>query len=452
MGIRNGWTVLLGWVLGLAGVWAQLGPADRRLFTVNDVTVIHHYIPNGVVAVELVFRQSGTVYGPPGKEAIGILALATVLEGGTRTYPREKFQELLARRGVRMTYYATPEYVAVRWEYPADEQQFLVSVFTELFTRPLFDSLALEEAKRAVAARIRRRSEVADAVVADKVYAHVGRLIGYPYHPPYGTIEALPSFRLEEVRTYYFDRLLNASALVLAIVGERPYDQVKEWAQRVLPRIPKRRSIPPPKVPLKPWLGFADNRLVRIPAALPHPTVVAVLGSASPVDSAAEALQMAINAFNDRIVLGKYILRHMQVDMLPDNDGPAYVFPHSLIGVQIECSSPEYGARKVKQWLDEWYRDGISAIEVSSIQSLMATSHAVMWWSNANLAHFYAHYHVIYGDWLAKEKALRRVKLLTAAEINRTVRRRLQGIRWIYLGPDGLLEDTTVFYRPLGEK
>ncbi len=442
---------LIGLVLVGTG-WAQESRIDtsRHFLRINGSEIIHHYIPNGMVAAELLFRRSGSVYAPPGKEALSILALATIFEAASRRLTPNRLYEALARHGVTISYFATPEYVGVRWSYPKESQEFLVELFTELFVHPTFDSQAFANAKWEIASRIHQRNEEIDVQLMEQVYRKMASLFDYPYRSPYGRLSALDSLTLDEVRQHYYTRLLNASAIVLAIVGDRPYIEVKKWANRVLPRIPRRVALPP-KANSMEWAIWLDHsRLYRFPVELSPSMLYVTMGVMAPFHPDYTPLMLAYTAFYDRIELGKYSLDYLTVRPLPSSEEEdGMQFPYDVLGFRLHSPLPEMGGKQFFDLLVSWQRNGISEVEVASARSLLLTLSAAEHWSNANLAHSYAHYQVLWDDWRIPEKFLQRLRLISAVEVNKVIRRRLKGIWWFYFGSEGLLQDTSVFYFPL---
>ncbi len=436
------------WPVWMAHAMAQ---PSRGMLQIGGVTVVYHRLPKKTVAVQVLFRGGGARYAPPGKEGIGLLALATLLRSGTRQLPRQQFYQEMARYDIRTRYYARYEYAGIEIQYFAKADRHPERFVADIFLAPHFDSAAFEEAKKDVLQLIEQRREDLQVRSMERMSAEIAREWGMEYRSPYGTEASIRSITLDEVRHYYQQRMQRPEEVVVSIVGGFDPARMWRWLEAILQNAPRSASsLPVQEYPTEVW--FHDTMLRVLPDDQSLPFLAVVWGGVGLEHWDYPALFLAFMALEDRFVLGKCGVQTTGVRYLRTDELSDVGFPLALMGLYIQSPYPLPAAAEMKKCIDEWRAEGISATELVSIQSLSLTQQGIDQWSSAGLAMVYAHYQLVHGDWQARDKMLGVVRSLSVEQVNSAIRRYLRGMRWYYVGDPVLVSDTAVFYSPPPEK
>lgn len=224
---------------------ALLGCAREGDKEVTDV-VLMPVAADPTIAFSVSFAV-GSQDDPPGKEGLAYLTGEMLVDAATEANSLEtileKLYPLASGYGVRVD----RERVTITGRTHRDNVDAYLELFTDAFTRPAFDaddferiqSDAINDLENTL--RYASDEELAKAGLEEFIFR------GTPYaHPPEGTVQALRSITLDDVRAFYRKHFTRGTALLG--IGGGYDDAVVERFRAALAKLPEGPAAQPPAI------------------------------------------------------------------------------------------------------------------------------------------------------------------------------------------------------------
>ena len=182
---------------------------------------------------------------------------------GTEKYPdADEYTRYLSQHGG--TRNATTEYDKTNYYFAVDSDGFegTLDRFAQFFIAPLFDEKYVEREKNAVHAEYSGRINV-DNIRVVEVFENVIN----PLHPAAkfnaGNLDTLadkPDQTARDVLIGFYERYYSSDRMTLAIVSDKPLDELEELARAKFSAVPRRE--PAPEIEFPPL--FSDGELPKV--------------------------------------------------------------------------------------------------------------------------------------------------------------------------------------------
>ena len=204
----------------------------------------------------------GAYHDPEGWDGLAHY-LEHMLFLGTEKYPNaDEYTRYLSQHGGIRN--ATTEYDKTNYFFAVDNDGFegTLDRFAQFFIAPLFDEKYVQREKNAVHAEYSGRVN-ADGIRVVEVFENVIN----PLHPAAkfnaGNLDTLadkPGQTAREVLIEFYERYYSADRMTLAMVSDKPLDELEEMARARFGAVPKRT--PAPEIEFPPL--FAEGTLPKV--------------------------------------------------------------------------------------------------------------------------------------------------------------------------------------------
>ncbi len=175
--------------------------------------------------------RGGSIYDPPGKEGLSYLT-GWILTEGTESYPDQEIDDVMDRHGAYVTSVAYNESCIATLTCLSKDITRLFPYFSEILSRPAFESANLEEARQYLIGDIMRL----DDNPGDLAYYQFRKDVfkDHPYSKPHkGSINGLKSITREDVMTFY-QTYYAPNRTVLVLVGDVTVEQIRTLCEQTL--------------------------------------------------------------------------------------------------------------------------------------------------------------------------------------------------------------------------
>jgi zinc protease len=226
-----------------------------------------------LVTIRLLF-DAGSIYDPPGKGGLASLTALMVSQGSTRKRSYSELLEALYPMAASIASNTDREVTLLSGTVHRETLADYAGLLQESLLQPAFTQSDLDRNRELLISGItnglRSNDELLGLeVLQDEIFA------GHPYgHAPEGTVEALKSITLDDVKAFYRDRYTQAS-LMLGVAGGYPESFPAELARAfsALPAGQKgkaRRELPPVAKVQGRQITFIEKETASVGITLGH--------------------------------------------------------------------------------------------------------------------------------------------------------------------------------------
>ncbi|HEX7123642.1 MAG TPA: pitrilysin family protein, partial [Gemmatimonadaceae bacterium] len=273
MTARRWWRAVVALVLGAtlvmgtaprAALEAQTPAADQAdslttMYTVEGVRVIHRLATTSDIVFAGLYLLGGVRQVTPETAGIEVLLLEAS-ERGTRTYPRDRLRQTMARLGTSIDTRVTADWTSLALRATTSTFDSTWRVLASRVMEPQLDSTEVEIIREQILAAVRQRRDVPDALV--EFLADSFAFEGHPYAlPPSGTEASLSRLTVADLRRYHREQFVK-SRMLLVVVGNVPRARIEQLVRATIGRLPQGDyvwTLPDP-LPREPSDVLAVNR------------------------------------------------------------------------------------------------------------------------------------------------------------------------------------------------
>jgi predicted Zn-dependent peptidase len=202
----------------------------------NGVTIVARERPSSqVFAIDIAVRAGARYESAESASAARFLESALLL--GTDRWPtRDALVRSIAGRGGDLSVTAGREIVEVSATVGLPDAELALEVLEEVLLRSQFDPETIEREREVILQQVQEREDEPDDRAIDVLYQTV--FAGHPLSSlPYGTSAGVEALTVEQLKSYWHERLVGPNVLV-AVVSGLPHDEVVARLGRALGDIP----------------------------------------------------------------------------------------------------------------------------------------------------------------------------------------------------------------------
>ncbi len=414
-------------------LWSQAQEPPVQELSLYGVQTIHHYVPNGLVSLYIVW-EGGCANYDTSEAGIEALAIKTALRSGIQALPGGAFEDALSIFGIRIQPVIDRHYAGFAVSFPSEFADTALYFLSRLILNPIFDSATFEQVRARQIAEV--QSMLANPDYAIQTYSITYTFADSDYEKlPEGTPSTLKRLTYHQTRHYYFHRLRIRNRTLLVVVGDLPVEKLLRWQD--LNHLPQ--DTRPIQWNLPQHLYIKQSTLTTIPRPNMATNYIRGMTGAPPMNTPDEMpYRLAFAILDDRLFIELRTKRNLTYAPA------AYVASSMRVPYGVVYASttlPDSAVRVMLATLRHYYQEGFTEKEVRQAQALFRTYHYLRQEGNSNLAHAYVRAQLIEGDWHRVLTFNKRVKNTTVQDVTDAYRKYLQGIRWYYLGNPEAIQD-----------
>jgi len=402
-------------------------------FEINGLKVLVKRREGSQTVATGLFLRGGSRNLTPANAGIESLML-DVASQATASFPRERLRSELARTGTVIGSSDNYDYSVISLTATRANFDSMWNLFTDVVLNPAFTKEDFDLAKT------RTLSSLADDT--DDPDTYLQRLqeqaayVGHPYvNRPEGTIESVTRITVEDVRRYH-KQAMETSRLLLVVVGDLDANQLRQRIAASFGKLPRGNYRPE----ALPQLSFSTSTVDITQRGLPTNYVEGLFAAPSLTSPDIYPMQVASAMLRDRVFEEVRVKRNLSY-------APAAFLSSQGANVGGIYVSAVDANQAVGVMLNEIRRlqvQPLSQSEITGVMSQYLTTFYMSQETNAAQAATLAEYELIGGGWRHSFDTIARLRVVTAADVQRVAQKYMRNIRFVVLG-DPMRIDKKIF-------
>lgn len=414
-------------IVGLVSVLAACGRVHETTLD-NGLKVIVKEDHRSPVVVSQVWYRVGSSYEPEGLTGISHV-LEHMMFKGTTNHKAGEFSRIIAEHGGRENAFTGDDYTAYFQQLEKSRLPISFELEADRMRNLLLKEEDFQREVRVVMEERRLRTEDnPQALTFERFMATAYQV--HPYrHPIIGWMEDLERLKLEDLQRWY-DRWYAPNNATLVVVGDVEPQAVFALAKKYFGPVPARK-LEPVQVPLEPPQKDMRRAQVRVPAEVPY----LLLGYHAPAFTGAEdreqyalAVAAAILSggqsarFASRLVRGQEIAADVGAEYNPASKYPPLFIVGGAPAAGKDLKSLEAAVREEIERLRD---EPVSDVELDRVKAQVVAGEIYERDSVFGQAMVIGTLETIGLDWRLEEEYVRRVRAVTAADVQAAVKKYL---------------------------
>jgi predicted Zn-dependent peptidase len=246
----------------------------------------------------------------------------------------------------------------------------------------------------------------------------------HPYGvPPIGHMSDLRNLTRGQARDYY-DRFYGARNAVVAVVGDVEADSIRSWAERYLGRV-RPGTVPEPVLAREPEQEGERRTRVVFDAEPRLKVGWNVVDAFHPDRPALIVLTSLLTGGRTSRLHRRMVQEDRVASFVSSSVGPGDLYPghFSIDAVPRDPHTPAQLERVIYEELDRLREAPPEPVELERVRNQLEASRVRRLESNFGLAFQIARSATLYGDWRTTFRFTGRLQEVTAADVQRVVRR-----------------------------
>lgn len=410
--------------LAVPAFFVTASQAGSQKFTVDGLAVIlKTNAGTPVVSVSFALRGGLPYYGV---EQAGIeLAMANAAQKGSKNYPKEKLQSILARTGAQLSTDAQSDFTVLSMSCLRRDLDETWSVFTDVIVNPTFDPAEVALVKEHQLGDVKQSKDDPDTylrTLADELH-----YASQPYAvQPMGTEASVQRLTSDALKAYHASAVTKARALVI-LVGDIDRPTAERLVKGRLGLLPA-GSYTDPMLSRHADAKVADTHLEE--RALPTNYVRGYYEAPSPDQPDFIPLTVATRILRERLFEEVRTKRNLTYAVSAglasrkDNYGMLYV----------TAVEPDTTLRVMLSEVHKMQNEEISEKELADHLKVMVTSYLMERETNASQAAELCKYEIVGSGYQEADQVVERMRKVTRADIQRVCKTYMNGLDFVMLG------------------
>ena len=411
-----------------------LAQTKATSFDVDGIKVILKPTQKQIINISMYYR-GGVANYPAEKAGIENLALAAATDCGTKKFNKDAFKDREDAFGVVVTGSSGYDNGAISLNCISRFFNEGWDLFAEAIVNPVFDAKELEMLKEQMISGLKQSESDPDDRI-DRLTIQ-NAFSGTPYAvDPAGEEGTLSKFTAEDVKSYYYNQLLNKNRMFIVVVGKVTKEEITKRIKASFSKLPakpysaKKFSMPVASVKL-----LAEDR----PLATNY-----ITGSMNaPAVSSSDYLpyRLAISALSNRLF--REIRTKRNLSYAPYAHSVNRLMPYSVM--YVSTTDPKAAVAVMIDELQDLRENGFTEDELESGKSGFITNNYMKEESTGAITAALGSAEVL-GDWRIADETAERITRVSLAEMNSVLKKYVKSIRWSYLGDKKLADEAAELF------
>jgi zinc protease len=398
--------------------------AETESFDVDGIEVILKSNPGTPVVSATFVLRGGVPYYTPERAGIELMLFDAALKG-TKNFPKQQLQQILARSGTNLGTDALHDYTSLNMTCLRRDLDEAWAVFADVVVNPTFDAAEVALVKERQLNDVRQAKDDADSylrILADELH-----YAGHPYAAqPGGTEASVVQLNTRVLKDYHSADVTRARSLVV-IVGDVDRMTAERLVRDDLLALPLGSYTEP--VLVRPGeVSVAETHLE--PRELPTNYVRGYYRTPSLYEDDYVDMMVGLRILRDRLFTEVRTKRNMTYAVSAgmasrrDNYGLLYV----------TAVEPDTTLRVMLHEVEKMQTEGPTEKELRDHLKVMITDYLMDQQTNASQAAELAKYEVVGGGWKGADLVVEGMRDVTVDDIQRVCKKYIQNIDFVMLG------------------
>jgi zinc protease len=402
-------------------IFAQSGTSSS--FTVNDIKVIYKQTNKEIINISIYFRGGVSNYDSS-QAGIEKMAATGVIDCGNTKYRSEEFKnntdvfgiDISANTGLddsHISLNCLHKYFNEGWD-----------LFTEAVLHPLFNNADFVQLREKIISAEKQQMANPDYHIKTLAIQQAFKGSSYEINPD-GTEETLSRLSRDEVKDFYFKKLLAKSRIFIVVVGNLPEQTIRERISAAFINIPSGdyKAIIPEVPP------FPKNNITIEEHPIATNYIIGIVNAPLFISPDYTPFRLAFSELSGSIYSELRINRGIAYS--PGAHVNALLLP--LAYLHVNTISPKDAVNGVLTALHKEENSSIAKKSLEQIQALFITRNYLDEESSFAIADDLGRCEVL-GDWTLAERLPNLVKSVTRNQMSDAFKKYVGHIQWAYLG------------------
>lgn len=417
------------------GVFAQ---PKATSFDVAGIKVILKPTLKEVINVSMFYRGGVTNYSA---EQAGIenLALAAATECGTKKFNKDDFKDREDAFGVEVTGSSGYDNGTISMNCISRFFDQGWSLFADAVANPSFEARELGMLKDKIISGIKQAESDPDERIDQLTIKNL--FTGTPYATdPAGEEESLSKLSADDVKSYYFNTLLNKNRMFIVVVGKISKEEITKRITESFATIPSKPFTPA----VFPKLSTAPESSQPLIEQRTLATNYITGSLSAPAVSSEDYLpyRLAISALSNRLF--REIRTKRNLSYAPYAHSVNRLLPYAVM--YVSTTEPKASVKVMINELEELRNYGLTAEELESGKSGFITNNYMKEESTGAIASSLGAAEIL-GDWRIADETAERITKVTLEQMNTVLKKYVNSIRWTYLGDKKLADEVGAVFK-----
>jgi len=404
-------------------------------FTVAGIKVILKPTNKEVIDVNMYYR-GGVANYPSSKAGLENLALAATTEAGTKKYSANAFRDKADTYGIDLGGSSNYDYGQISMTCISRFFTQGWDLFANAVTSPVFDPREVDMLKEKVISGIKQSESDPDDRIEQLTMQNAFAGTAYATNPS-GEETTLSKITAAELKSYYYNTLLNKNRMFIVVVGKVTKDEISKKILASFAALPaksyKPAVLPGPKETGKLLVEQRELATNYITASIDAPK----LNSPDYLP-----FRLAISHLSNRLF--REIRTKRNLSYAPYAYATTRLMPFAVM--YVSTTEPKASAEVMLEQLKDLRDNGFSEEEMLSGKSNFITSNYMKEESSSAIASALGNAEIL-GDWRFADQAAERINKVTLKEMNDVLKKYINTIRWTFLGDQKLANENAAVFK-----
>lgn len=405
-------------------------------FEVNGLKVLVKRRPGSATVAAGLFFRGGVRNVNAQNAGIENFTLNAATEGSA-AYPRVALRRELSSTGSSISSGSNYDYSVVALASTRENFERSWKAFTDVALRPSFTEQDVELTREKILTALRNQEDDPDGLLQVLANRVINAKTAYE-NDPGGTLESIARIKPADLRAYH-QSMMETSRMLLVIVGDATELDTALLKQRVTAAFGKLPRGNYKDAPL-PTLDFSKPTLDVTQRALPTNYVQGEFAAPSIASPDFYAMRVATTILRDRIFQEVRVERNLSYAPNADMGGLA----SNRGNIYVSSVDANQSVRIMLDEIKKLKTTPVEADDISGVAGQFLTTYFIGQETNAAQASDLARYELIGGGWRNSFLFLKKVREVTAADIQTVATRYMKNIRFVVVGNPAAI-DRSIF-------
>lgn len=416
------------------------GDLKTSEFEVNGIKVIHKKSVKQVVSAKFFFEGGVNNYSAE-QQGIEGLMLRLVAEGGTKNFPKDKYNSILEKYGTNIGSSLNYDYSTLNLNCLKSYWEQSWELFADAVCNATFDQAEYDNIKQQMIAEVQQGESDPDSHLRNTAMKNTFKDGAYSKIAE-GTVESLGSIALEDGTKYYKEKMCNKNKMFLVVVGDISKDDLKKKVEAI-------SCISSNKVETPKKMDFSiDESSYNAEEREIATNYMRGVMNAPELGSEDEMpMRVAMAIMGDRV--WKEVRSERNLSYAPSAFFPSGIVAYPYTVLYVSTDKPNEAVTVMIDELQKVRKEGFKASELKNEKGSFLTKYYMSLETNSSQAETLGRAEIAYG-WEKVDANVKKVNELTLDQINKAFNKYIKAINWTYLG-DPSIVDKAVFLEKIVE-
>lgn len=411
------------------------GQSTTTSFTVAGIKVILKPTIKEVIDVNMYYR-GGVANYPTAKAGLENLVLAATTEAGTKKYNANAFRDRADMYGIDLGGSSGYDNGMISMTCISRFFNQGWDLFASAVANPVFEPREIDMLKEKIISGIKQSESDPDDRIEQLTMQNA--FAGTPYATnPTGEEATLSKVTASDIKSYYYNTLLNKNRMFMVIVGKITKEEVTKKILASFAALPakpyKPALLPGPKETGKLLVEQRQLATNYITASIDAPK----LNSPDYLP-----FRLAISHLSNRLF--REIRTKRNLSYAPYAYTTTRLMPYAVM--YVSTTEPKASVEVMLEQLKDLRDNGFAEEELLSGKSNFITSNYMKEESSSAIASALGNAEVM-GDWRIADEAAERINKVTLTQMNAVLKKYINTIRWSYLGDQKLANENAAVFK-----